>query len=222
MTRFPDLSRRTADGSVSSSGPDILEIGCGTGLLSLRMAPYARSLVAVDAASGMIDALHQKLKRPENKSFTNLEPVNVLLVNPEDPSLPPARGGAAGRRKFDLILSHLVMHHIPDLQELLHTMHGCLKPGGWIALTDFEDFGPEARKFHPEAKMSGVERHGIPRKWFEGLMRDEGFVDVDVKEGFSMEIDVENYPGEWAHEKPKTNLGTMNFPFLLCCGRKKD
>lgn len=36
-------------------GVDVLEIGCGTGLLTLRMAPYVRSIVAIDAAEGMID-----------------------------------------------------------------------------------------------------------------------------------------------------------------------
>lgn len=188
------------------------------------MAPYARSVVAVDAASGMIDALREKLKRPENLSVTNVQPVCVLLVDPEDSALPLARNAAAGRRKFDLILSHMVLHHIPDLRELLHTMHGCLKPGGWIALTDFEDFGPEARKFHPEAKMAGVERHGINRKWFEGLIRDEGFVDISIQEGFSMEKEVERYPGEWGHNKPssdETTLATMEFPFLLCCAKKE-
>ena len=184
------------------------------------MAPYARRFVAVDAASGMIDALNQKLCRPENERVTNVTPLNVLLIDPEDPALPAAKESSTGRLKFDLVLSHLVMHHIPDLRELLHTMHGCLKPDGWVALTDFEDFGPEARKFHPEAKMSGVERHGIQRKWFEDLMRDEGFVDLDVQERFSIEKDVEKFPGEWGQQKPSKDLATMRFPFLLCCGRK--
>ena len=191
-------------------------------MLTLRIAPYARGVVAVDAASGMIDALRQKLDRPENASFKDdIQPVNVLLIDPEDTALPKSRDGGARRRKFDLILSHLVLHHIPDLKETLHTMHGCLKPGAWIALTDFEDFGPEARRFHPESKMSGVERHGIPRRWFEGLVKDEGFVDIDVKEGFSMEKEVERVPGEWGYRKPSGDLAKMNFPFLLCCGRKK-
>ena len=207
--------------TVASRGPDILEIGCGTGLLTLRMAPYARSVVAVDAAAGMIGALKQKLARQENASITNVQLLNTLLVDPDAPELPSPVDGGSGRRRFDLILSHLVLHHIANLKELLTTMIGCLKPGGSVALTDYEDFGLEARKFHPEAKMAGVGRHGIDRRWFEGLMQQVGFVNVDVREGFRMRKDVERYPGEWGHKKPNgVTFEQMDFPFLLCCGTK--
>ena len=130
------------------------------------------------------------------------------------------------RAKFDLILSHLVLHHIPDLPAVLHTMHGCLKPGGTVALTDFEDFGPEARKFHPEAKMAGVERHGIPKKEFSEMMTNAGLVDVQVEVGWTMRKDVERFPGEWGQKKPtpeeigEKDLAEMDFPFLICTGRR--
>lgn len=230
LKRFPELQRRKDAGKVSSDGPQILEIGCGTGLLSLKMAPYAKSLLAVDAAAGMIDAL--KLKLNNDASPKNVHPLSAMLEDPEDERLPPASAvdstapdgpGSAPRQKFDLILSHLVLHHIPELEPLLATMHGCLKPGGYIALTDFEDFGPEARKFHPEAKMGGVERDGINRQRFVGMMQDAGFMDVDAITGFTMEKEIERYPGEWGAEKPKDKeLAMMDFPFLLCTARKPD
>lgn len=46
---------RAGEGEGLGQGLDVLEIGCGTGLLTLRMAPYVRSIVAIDAAEGMID-----------------------------------------------------------------------------------------------------------------------------------------------------------------------
>src|SRR6266480_49378 len=56
---------------------DILEIGCGTGLLSLIVAPYAHSLTAVDPSSGMIKVLEAKLA--VNPSVSNIKPVCGLL-----------------------------------------------------------------------------------------------------------------------------------------------
>jgi SAM-dependent methyltransferase len=165
---FPELEK--IGESVAKDGLDVLEIGCGTGLLSLLVAPHVRTIVAVDAAPGMINALKAKLDKPDAPA--NVRPICVLLEDPEDRILPPAfqhdHGGP--RLKFDLILSHLVLHHIEDLEGVLRTMLGCLKKGGSVALTDFEDFGPQAKRFHAKARMDGVERHGIHRAWMVGLM----------------------------------------------------
>lgn len=240
LEAHPALKTLRDTGEAGTQGPDVLEIGCGTGLLSLRMAPYVRSIVAVDAAWGMIDALALKLEGMQGGegevARRVVQPLCVLLEDPEDPHLPAADGNdddsreeghsnsAKGKRKrFDLITSHLVLHHIPDLETLLRTMHGCLKPGGQVALTDFEDFGPAARRFHPEAKMAGVERHGIGADWFAGLMRAVGFVDVHVGPAWTMEKEVERLPGEWGQRKPEGDgivLETMDFPFLLCRGKR--
>jgi 2-polyprenyl-3-methyl-5-hydroxy-6-metoxy-1,4-benzoquinol methylase len=171
--RFPDL-RGTGE-SAAKDGLDVLEIGCGTGLLSLLVAPHVRTVVAVDAAQGMINALQAKLEKPGVPA--NVRPICVLLEDPEDRILPPAfqhDHGGRPRLKYDLILSHLVLHHIEDLESVLRTMLGCLKKGGSVALTDFEDFGPEAKRFHPKARMDGVERHGINREWMVGLMERVG------------------------------------------------
>lgn len=150
-----------------------------------------------------------------------------MLEDPEDKSLPPADPSQPDgpRRKFDLVTSHLVLHHIADLRAVLATMYGCLRPGtGQVALTDFEDFGPEARKFHPEAKMFGVERHGIKAGAFAGLMRQVGFVDVEVAAQWTMDKEVERVPGEWGGAKldkrPVEGAEVMAFPFLLCRGRR--
>jgi len=74
-------------------------------------------------------------------------------------------------------------------------------------LTDFENFGPQAMKFHPQHKMEGVERHGITKEEMELLLREARFVDVEVKEAFRMPKEVEG----------GTN---MDFPFLICMGTK--
>jgi SAM-dependent methyltransferase len=149
LSHHPDLK--------SPNNIDVLEIGCGTGLLSFAIAPYVRSLTAVDAAQGMIDAFNTKLSN--QTEVTNILPVCVTLSDPDDKRIrldPLNRGRGEDKdlppRRFDLIIGHLVLHHIPSLEDSFRLMYGCLKKGGRIALTDFEDFGPEARRFHAEAK----------------------------------------------------------------------
>src|SRR5438874_2009683 len=63
----PQLQTRQSDSHV---GLDVLEIGCGTGLLSFMMAPHVRSLTAVDSSNGMIEAF--KLKLSQRSDVKNL------------------------------------------------------------------------------------------------------------------------------------------------------
>lgn len=223
LERFPAL-QLNADPQ-NSQGLDVLEIGCGTGLLSLELAPYTRQLVAVDAAEGMIEVLKRKLQSSNTNGQppSNVIPVAALLEDPEDTRLPPSDSGQNGTLKYDLIISHLVLHHIPDVKGVLTTMLGCLKPGGSVALTDFEDFGPEAKRFHSKAKMEGVERHGIPRTWTEGLLKEVGFREVKVEVAFTMKKKVERFEGEFGEKGKASEEGqgeVAEFPFLICMGKR--
>ena len=203
---------------------DVLEIGCGTGLLSLRLAPVVRSLTAVDAAEGMISVLRTKLSSSSSsQKIKKILPVAAMLTSPDDPRIqidPLTRNSATeeNRRRFDLVISHLVLHHIADLESLFKMIYGCLKPGGRVMVTDFEDFGPAARRFHPEAKMEGVERHGIQRGAMRELLVGSGFREVRVETAFEMEKAVERVPGGGvvAGEGGET----MVFPFLICEGTR--
>jgi len=211
LTRIPSLT--SAPGTL-----DVLEIGCGTGLLSFLLAPHVRSLTAVDAASGMIDALNTKLSSQD--AVKNIYPVCAKVSDPDDEriAVDPVTGTSIPGRRFDLIVSHLVLHHIPSLSAIFTAMTGCLKPGGNIALTDYEDFGPEARRFHPEARMEGVERHGIPREGVKRLLEEAGLVDVRVETAFEMEKGVERTPGEGVVKGEGGER--MAFPFVICLGRR--
>lgn len=206
--------RKSAPGLGTST--NVLEIGCGTGLLSMEVAPVVNRLVAVDAATSMIDVLKTKLE--QTNAPRNITPVAVLLEDPEDAKLPPADAAKPDgqRMKFNLIISHLVLHHIPDLRAVLQTMLGCLELGGMVALTDFEDFGPEASRFHPEHKMEGVERHGIEKSWMKQLMEEVGFVDVSVEVAWEHVKMVERFPGEF---KADGKGEPMKFSYVICVGR---
>ncbi|KAF1987150.1 S-adenosyl-L-methionine-dependent methyltransferase [Aulographum hederae CBS 113979] len=205
LEKFPEKVGGVRDGIVKKEdGLTVLELGCGTGLLSLLVAPYVKSLTAVDTSEGMIAALKAKFSQSAN-THTNIRPICLNLDNPDDPAIQD--DASKSPKRFDLCISHLVLHHIPDLSRILRVLYGTLAPGGHICLTDFENFGLDARKFHPEAKMHSVERHGIGKIEMEGLMVDAGFVDVSVRLAFTMEKDVE----------PE---GVMKFPFLVCMGRK--
>lgn len=222
LPQFPLLKKPPGP----AGGLDVLEIGCGTGLLSCIMAPYTKRIVAVDAAQGMIDVLNDKVhNRPGTPQ--NIIPVSVLLEDPEDKQLPPAdeeNNPDGPRLKFDLITSHLVLHHIADVRAVLTTMLGCLKDGGSVALTDFEHTGPEARRFHAASRMEGVERDGTHPPTMQALMNEVGFVNTRVVRAWSMDKMVEKFEGEFGTEGRPSQPGQgeiQNFSFVLCMGERK-
>lgn len=198
---------------------DVLELGCGTGLLSFHLAPHVRSLVGIDTSDGMIAAFNAKLAA--NPSTTNAAAVNTFLKDPNDVHMQGAAAALATRRgesghnvpyRFDLIVSHLTLHHVPNMADILATFYQCLKPDGFIALTDFEDFGEDAIKFHPKHKREGVERHGIKRSEIETMIDGTGFNMVRVETAYTLGKEVEAEEGQPAK--------LMDFPFLICLGQR--
>lgn len=186
-------------------------------MLSYTLAPHVRALVGVDTADGMIAAFNTKLSDISNP---NLCTINHFLTNPDSPELQGACAALATRRgeesnppyRFDLVVSHLTLHHIPSMPEIFRTMYDCLKPGGAVALTDYEDFGREAIRFHPESKRPGVERHGIKVDEAQEVMLGTGFSEVRVEEAFVLMKEVDDEEGM---EKLDAE---MSFPFLILSG----
>ncbi|KAF1837732.1 S-adenosyl-L-methionine-dependent methyltransferase [Decorospora gaudefroyi] len=197
---------------------NILELGCGTGLLSFALAPSVHSLLGIDTADGMLHAFDTKLSdHPKNTaSPPNLSAINHYLTTPDVPEVQAAATKlhnappSTPKLRFDVIVSHLTLHHIASLSDMLRTLHACLKPGGCVALTDYEDFGAGAIPFHPVSKRAGVERHGIRRQEMEELLVATGFGGVRVEEAFVLRKEVEAEDGMPVRE--------LDFPFLMCFG----
>ena len=84
-----------------------------------------------------------------------------------------------------------------------------------MALTDYEDFGREAIRFHPVAKRPGVERHGLVREEVEKQLADAGFTDIKVEVAFELKKEVDSEEGM------EELSGEMAFPFLMCFGVKR-
>jgi len=141
---------------------DVLDFGCGTGLVSLALRPLVRSVTGVDTSRGMLDVLEKKV------SERALDGVHAVFVSPDSPLAVPGR--------FDLIVSSMALHHVADLPPLFTRFREHLNPGGRIALADLD---PEDGTFHEDA--TGVVHLGFERGAFGALLGAAGFVDVKVE-----------------------------------------
>jgi len=149
--------------------PDMnaMDFGAGTGLVTLGLLPYVDRLTSVDASGEMLRVLDEKLKA------LRIGNVHTMLCEIGKTTLPVA--------EFDLIVSSMVLHHIPDVPETLHRLRPCLRPGGWIALADLDS---EDGTFHTDS--TGVYHHGLDRDGVCRWLQDAGFTDTTSHEAHRM------------------------------------
>lgn len=144
-------------------GVTMMDYGTGTGLIALRMLPYAGRIVAVDSAKNMIEVLRGKLNREQ---ALRIEPRQWQIGDPSG-DLP----------EFDLIVSSMVLHHVGDTAAVARAFHGLLKDGGRIAIADLDSDNGE---FH---EGPGIAEHdGFSRNALAAIFGDAGFTDIQFRE----------------------------------------
>ncbi|HET6583376.1 MAG TPA: methyltransferase domain-containing protein [Nannocystaceae bacterium] len=92
-------------------GGDVLEVGCGTGLLLQRVAGFARTAIGIDLSPGM-------LERARARGLEVVEGSATALPFTDD--------------RFDVAYSFKVLSHVPELERALAEMLRVVRPGGHI------------------------------------------------------------------------------------------
>jgi 2-polyprenyl-3-methyl-5-hydroxy-6-metoxy-1,4-benzoquinol methylase len=100
------------------AGGRALDLGCGAGRHAVLLAGRFAHVDAVDLSLPMIEIARAKRSRP-NVAYQQAD----LLE-------------ATGSGEYDLVLSVMTLHHVPDLQAALAHIKGLLARGGRIVLAD--------------------------------------------------------------------------------------
>jgi ubiquinone/menaquinone biosynthesis C-methylase UbiE len=90
---------------------DVLEVGCGTGLVLQRIAGFARSAKGVDLSPGMLERARERGLEVKEGSATELP-------------FPDA--------SFDVACSFKVLAHVPEIERALTEMARVVRPSGYI------------------------------------------------------------------------------------------
>jgi ubiquinone/menaquinone biosynthesis C-methylase UbiE len=121
--------RQTALELVSiEPGMNILDVGCGTGSLSVGAKQNLGNngrVVGIDPSSIMIELARQKAEKAGVEVDFQVGVIENLEFNDD---------------QFDLVLSSLMMHHLTDeLKESgLQEVHRVLKPGGTLLIIELD------------------------------------------------------------------------------------
>jgi 2-polyprenyl-3-methyl-5-hydroxy-6-metoxy-1,4-benzoquinol methylase len=163
-----------------------LDYGCGTGLLSFPLKDELGAILLADSSAGMLEVVAEKIAA---QGVTNMTPVKLdLLADPAPP------------QTFDLIVTAMTLHHVPDTDHILRVFHDLLQPGGHLCVSDLDR---EDGSFHG----IGVDVHpGFDRADLARRATQAGFEGVRFQTVFSI-----------AKEHAS---GTRDYPVFLMTARR--
>ena len=99
----------------------VLECACGTGAISVSIAPKCRRLIATDFAAGMLRQAAKKCRKFENVVFRKADITHLKCKD----------------NRFDKAVAGNVIHLLPNPEQALHELERVVKPGGRIIIPTY-------------------------------------------------------------------------------------
>ena len=115
------------------SGKNVLEIGCGTGRHTRRLAEAGNRVIAIEPSEGMMEVARSKVTQ-ENVEFIHAD----FLRETHLPG-----------NEFDVVIVSLVLEHIGDLPLFFQKAAGHMKAGAQLYISEI----------HPERIAGGSQAH---------------------------------------------------------------
>jgi ubiquinone/menaquinone biosynthesis C-methylase UbiE len=125
------------------AGRDVLEVGCGTGLVLMRIREFARSARGVDLSPGMLAKAQARGLSVQLGSATEL-PFEA--------------------NQFDVTCSFKVLAHVPEIEKALSEMARVTRPGGVVLAEFYNPFSLRglAKRLGPAGKIAaGANEHDV-------------------------------------------------------------
>ena len=138
-----------------------VDIGGGTGRLSILLADRVGSAVVTDPSAGMVRVARERIEAAGLGD--RLRAVQADLTTDRlDGS-------------YDVAWSSMALHHVRDLDGLLRSVAGLLVEGGRLAIADLDE-DPEGAFHADKADFDG--HHGFVREDLAEQLARAGFADV--------------------------------------------
>ena len=151
---------------------NILDIGAGTGFLSLLLAELGHHVVGVDLAEGMLERAREKA------SAANLD-VTFMLADAESID--------ASDASFDLAIERHVLWTLPHPSEALIEWKRLLRPGGSVGLIE-GDWGSPASPDYLPIQDSLPLLGGKPSPEIVALLQETGFGEIRIEPLMSQDL----------------------------------
>jgi ubiquinone/menaquinone biosynthesis C-methylase UbiE len=124
-------------------GRDVLEVGCGTGLVLRRVAQFARQARGIDLSPGMLE--HARARGLDVREGS-------------------ARAIPFDDASFDVTCSFKVLAHVPEVREALAEMARVTRPGGHILAEFYNPYSLRGilKRLGPAGRIAdGAHEHNV-------------------------------------------------------------
>jgi predicted TPR repeat methyltransferase len=152
----------------------MLEYGAGTGLVTQALRDAVGPVTLADTSAGMRDVIRAKI---DSGALVDARVWELDLATEPAPD-----------EQFELIVTVMTLHHIPDLAGVLSRFADLLAPDGHLCIADLEK---EDGSFHG-ADFGG--HHGFERGALAAELRGAGFTDIAISDCTRMVRDGVTYP----------------------------
>ena len=143
----------------------VLDVGCGTGFLAMRMAELGHTAIGIDLADEMLAAAQRKA------GGSGL----AVTFHRGDAEAPPPDGAP-----YDVILERHVIWTLPQPTTALRAWKALLKPGGQLILIEGL-FAMSDRTVYPQLEPHLPLFGGRPADELAALLTAEGFTQTSVR-----------------------------------------
>ena len=176
--RIGEVYERIAE-TVAEEGKRILDIGCGTGNLSMACARRGSFITGIDINSGMLEIARKKARNAGLNVRAQFLELGVAEIK-----------NRIGENSIDACVSCLVFSELSDDEQsyAISAAHSVLKPGGIIVIADEVVPGTPGRRFlHALAQLpvrilayALAQASTRPVKDLSVKFQNAGFVDIST------------------------------------------
>jgi 2-polyprenyl-6-hydroxyphenyl methylase / 3-demethylubiquinone-9 3-methyltransferase len=115
------LRLNLVDKTVSLSGKDVLDVGCGGGILSESMALKGANVTGIDLGKELLDVAD--LHSLDSGVSVNYQHISVEALASQKPE------------QFDCVTCMEMLEHVPDPVAIINACSTLVKPGGYVFLS---------------------------------------------------------------------------------------
>ena len=160
--------------SSASRKDDVLDIVCGSGIVSCEFAKYTKHVTGIDMTQGMLD----EAKKLQSKQ--NIKNITWQIGDVEN--LPYDDG------RFSIVVSRFGFHHFLNPFNVLSEMKRVCKPGGKVIVVDVSLPDSKIKKYNEMEKNRDCSHvAALSLTEFTGLFEKAGFKNLNT-DCYSMRI----------------------------------